>query len=96
MKAFEIRVKCFRQEDGLWRAEAQGIHGCWVDAPTLHEALSQLQEVAAMLLDLAAEQEKPVSVSALDSNDVYEAVLPILPAEHKFKRVSRRAKAATH
>lgn len=95
MKTYNLKVQCSKQEDGLWRAEVPGFQGCWVDAPTLHQALSEIQEVAAMLLDLAAEAEKPLPDSVTQSEQGLTATLPIVVGEHNFKRIARSTSRST-
>jgi predicted RNase H-like HicB family nuclease len=96
MKAFNVNVRIGRQEDGLWRAEVPQLDGCFVDAPTLQEALDGIQEVVAMFIDLFEEYEKdlPASVSPT-RDDEFDARLPVRVDEHKIIRKSpRRAKSA--
>jgi len=42
---YQAQLTVGRQEDGLWRVEVPGLHGCWVDAPTLAQAVAEIQEV---------------------------------------------------
>ena len=44
MQTYQIEVSISRQEDGLWRAEAPVLPGCFVDAETLEEAIRDIQE----------------------------------------------------
>jgi predicted RNase H-like HicB family nuclease len=64
---YQVQVSIGRQEDGLWRVEVPDLHGCWVDAPTLAQALSEIQEVIAMVIDYSNEQgwSRPSSVALL-------------------------------
>jgi predicted RNase H-like HicB family nuclease len=48
---YEVQLQIGRQEDGLWRVEAPGLQGCWVDAPTVEQAIADIQEVIAMAVD---------------------------------------------
>ena len=57
---YKVPLEVSHQEDGLWRATALHLKGCWVDAPTLAEALAQISDVIAMVLDLYNERGWPV------------------------------------
>jgi len=90
---YQVRVQLGRQEDGLWRAEVPGLPGCFVDAPTLAEAIANVQEVIAMALDELIEDEAETPERALAiPRDPDEVVLPILLSEHRFARPKRRAR----
>jgi len=90
---YQVRVQLGRQDDGLWRAEVPGLPGCFVDAPTLAEAIADVQEVIAMALDELIEEdsEMPPRTLAL-SREPDEVVLPILLSEHRFARPTHRAR----
>ena len=36
---YQVPVEISRQADNLWRVEPPALQGCWVDEPTLAEAL---------------------------------------------------------
>ncbi len=55
-KQYQVKVTLGRQEDGLWRADVPSLPGCFVDAPTVAEAIADIQEVIAMALDDLNEQ----------------------------------------
>ena len=76
-----------RQEDGLWRVEVPGLHGCWVDAPTLAQAIADIQEGIAMVLDEYEQKgwELPDAVAPL-KDEPTTAVVPVLVGEHSFVR----------
>ncbi len=80
---YQAQVRIGRQEDGLWRVEVPDLHGCWVDAPTLAQALSEIQEVIAMVIDYSNEQGWPLpsSVAPLATEPVV-AQLPVILSEH--------------
>jgi predicted RNase H-like HicB family nuclease len=94
---YQVQVNIGRQEDGLWRVEVPDLHGCWVDAPTLAQTLSEIQEIIAMVISYANEQGWPLpsSVTPL-TTEPGVAQLPIILSEHgladKGSR-SRRAKS---
>lgn len=85
---YQVEIQISRQEDGLWRVEVPGLHGCFVDAPTLAEAIADIQEVIAMAVDDSNEQgwTLPPSVEPL-ANEPERAVLPVLIQEYGFARV---------
>src|SRR5205823_5398307 len=89
---YQVEVQIGKQEDGLWRVEVPGLHGCWVDAPTLAQAIAEIQEVIAMVVDDSNEQgwQLPGSVTALETKPE-RAVLPVLLSEHRFTRPKSRS-----
>lgn len=44
MQTYQVEVSLSKQEDGLWRAEVPALPGCFVDADTVDEAISGIQE----------------------------------------------------
>ena len=92
MQAYQLRINISKQEDGLWRAEAPGLPGCFADAETLHEALQDVQEVAALMLDLDRETG---NVTGIEVRDGFEAVIPVVIEEHAIRRVAKRKKIAS-
>jgi predicted RNase H-like HicB family nuclease len=93
MKAYRVEVRLSKQEDGLWRAEIPLMPGSFVDAPTIHEALNEIQEVAAMFIDLLEEEGRtvlrPISPAADESLD---AILPVIVEEYAIRRPGRRSR----
>jgi predicted RNase H-like HicB family nuclease len=87
---YQVPLKISKQEDGLWRVEATCLQGCWVDAPTLEQALAEIHEVIAMVLDLYQEQDwsLPKEVVTTDTLPLH-ASIPVAPGETKFRRVSK-------
>ena len=85
---YQVPVKITKQEDGLWRIEAPDFPGCFVDEPTLAEALYQMQEVAAMFLDLIQEEGQPLpqEVKASGTVPLYTTI-PVAPDEIEFYKV---------
>lgn len=96
MKAYSIDVELSEQSDGLWRAQVAELPGCFVDAPTVAEALRDVQEAAAMFIDLCIEEGRPVpaSVKAIKA-DLPRSKLVIVPEQHTFKRPANRSQART-
>ena len=84
---YEVEIQIGRQEDGLWRVEVPGLNGCWVDAPTLAQAIADIQEVIVMAVDVATEQGRdlPASVKLL-ADEPYRALLPVIVSEHPFTK----------
>jgi predicted RNase H-like HicB family nuclease len=93
--AYQAQLSIGRQEDGLWRVEVPDLHGCWVDAPTLAQALAEIQEVIAMVIDLSNEEgwSLPSSVTTLTDEPV-AALLPIVLNEHRPAPKGSRARRA--
>jgi predicted RNase H-like HicB family nuclease len=88
-----LTVRLSHQEEGLWRAEIPGLQGGWVDAPTVAEALTDIQGVAAMLVDYYSElgQPLPASIKPTDPED-FQATLLLALDEHEVKRPSKRVR----
>ncbi|MCL5266349.1 MAG: type II toxin-antitoxin system HicB family antitoxin [Chloroflexi bacterium] len=57
---YAVPVKISKQEDGLWRAECPEFPGCFVDNADLSKALSEIQDVIRMYIELYREQGKPL------------------------------------
>ena len=93
---YQVEIQIGKQEDGLWRVEVPGLHGCWVDAPTLAEAIADIQEGVAMALDEYEERgwDLPTSVASLGQAPM-TATLPVLIHEHQFSRSKSRAPRVT-
>jgi predicted RNase H-like HicB family nuclease len=93
VNAYELQVRIYRQEDGLWRAEVPGLPGCWVDAATIAQAQSDIQEVAAMLVDYYTELNEPLPTSLKSTaSDELEARLLLRLDEHVIKRPTKRVR----
>ena len=96
MEIYEVEVRISKQEDGLWRAEVPSLPGCFVDDARLAQALTDIQEVAAMMLDLYLEQGKILpSAQRVDEGILVTTKVPIIIEEHKFRRPSRAKFAGT-
>jgi len=87
---YQVPLKISKQEDGLWRVDAICLQGCWVDAPTLEQALAEIHEVIAMVLDVYQEEgwAFPKEVTITDAL-LLSASIPVAPSEIKFRRVSK-------
>ena len=85
---YQVPLKIAKQEDGLWRIEDPSLPGCFVDEPTLAEALYQIHEVVAMFLDLNQEERRPLPEEVEVSRILpLYATLPVAPDEIEFYRV---------
>jgi predicted RNase H-like HicB family nuclease len=87
---YQVPVEINRQEDGLWRAEAPSLKGCWVDASTVESVLAQMPQVIAMVIDLYLEKgwSIPEEVSGVDTLPLH-ASLAVAIDEHEFHRPSK-------
>ncbi len=95
-KTYVLNVLISQQEDGLWRAEVPGLRGCFVDAETIREAVSGIQECIAMVIDLYLEEGWELPPEAKDQTELpLLASIPIAIHEFKFKRSSRAKVKAT-
>jgi predicted RNase H-like HicB family nuclease len=98
MDSYSIEVKLSKQEDGLWRAEVPALQGCFVDGVKLHEVLRDIQDVAAMFIDIELERgevSRPVKSGVVEGMTLR---LPVIVSEHSFRRVGKsrpRSKSAT-
>lgn len=52
---YDIRLRISKQEDGLFRVECPDLQGCFVDSPSLEEALADIQD--AMLLWFSSQRK---------------------------------------
>ena len=96
---YSVPLEIKRQDDDLWRVQCPHLKGCWVDAATLEEALAQIQEVAAMVLDLYQEKGWPLpkELTASKTGPVH-AVIPVqvkgVGHSEKSRATPRLSKAA--
>lgn len=85
---YQVPLKISKQEDDLWRVEAPSLQGCFVDEPTLAEALYEIHEVIAMFLDLDQEESHPLPEEVKVSNNLpLYASIVVAPDEIEFYRV---------
>src|SRR5687768_7451414 len=94
MDSYSIEVKLSKQEDGLWRAEVPAMQGCFVDGPKLHEVLRDIQEVAAMFIDIELERGSVSEAAEPYAVEGMTLQLPVIVSEHSFKKPSRRVTAS--
>lgn len=92
---YEVQLQISRQEDGLWRIEVPGLRGCRADAPTVEQAIADIQEVIAMAVDDSNENgwALPPTVSPLTEGPV-RATLPVAISEFGFARPKPRGRRA--
>ena len=90
MRVFNVQVELATQEDGLWRATVPNLPGCWVDAPTMEQAISDIQEAVAMFIDVLEERGEtlPSSVKP-DTGTRITAKIPVDAAAYHFSRPSK-------
>jgi len=84
---YSVPVRTGKQEDGLWRAEAEGIQGAFVDAETLEQALSEIHEVIVMALHLDLPRAEPLP-PGVEQGEVlpFTVTVPVVPTEHQIRR----------
>ena len=87
---YQVPVEVGQQGDGLWRAEAPHLKGCWVDAPTMEEAITEINEVIAMVLDVYRERSwsLPEEVIATPAPPLH-ATIPVASGEGAPRRRSK-------
>ncbi|MBI2326705.1 type II toxin-antitoxin system HicB family antitoxin [Candidatus Curtissbacteria bacterium] len=52
-------IEITTQEDGLYRVFCPEMQGCWVDSPTLEEALRDIQEVIKLSVRSRVKHQEP-------------------------------------
>ncbi|MBI2911684.1 MAG: type II toxin-antitoxin system HicB family antitoxin [Chloroflexi bacterium] len=88
-----LAARLSRQDDGLWRVEVPALPGAFVDAPTVEQALSEIQEVAAMVIDLYQEEQRSFPPEVREIAELPALLtLPVVVAEHSFRRITRPKK----
>lgn len=60
MKAWKVKVEIKPWPDGGYIAEAPALQGCWVVAPTVAEAISDIYEVIEMSITSRLERDEPL------------------------------------
>ena len=89
---YNVPVTISKQEHGLWRVEAPSLQGCFVDGEKLKQALADIHEGIAMMLDALKEEGAPLpsDIVASDNLPVTTTVL-VAPSEHTFRRFRLRS-----
>lgn len=91
---YRAEVHIEKQEDGLWRVAVPGLQGAWVDAPSLEEAYSRVQEVIALAVDYYQEHGWPLpGTVTVEDGPPRKAVLVVIPDEHQIS-LPKRARAS--
>lgn len=89
---YKVPVQISKQEDGLWRVEAPDLQGCFVDAETIEQALAEIHEVVAMMVDVYQEKGWVLPTSVVQEEHLpVSTMLPICVTEHKFRRIPASA-----
>lgn len=87
---YNVPVTISKQEDGLWRAEAPSIQGCFVDAETLEQALADIHEVIVMMLDLDLPETEPIPDDVVRGEALPISVtVPVVPSEHRIRHYAQ-------
>jgi predicted RNase H-like HicB family nuclease len=86
MNVYDLEVKLSKQEDGLWRAEIPSLPGCFVDGPVIKDVMHDIQECAAMALDLELELGRLPDELKPHPQEHWRLRIPVVIEEHTFKR----------
>ncbi len=93
MTCYQVPLEINIQEDGLYRVESPHLQGCWVDAPTIKQAMEGIQEVIAMTIDIYEEDAWPLPEQVIATDALpLKATVPVVINEHKFRRISKGSK----
>lgn len=85
---YQVPLEISKQGDGLWRVKAPSLPGCFVDEPTLADALYEIHEVIAMFIDIHQEEGRPLPDEIKESTTLpIQVTIPVSPAEIAFDRV---------
>jgi predicted RNase H-like HicB family nuclease len=71
-----VPVEISRQEDGLWRVECPTFQGCFVDDADLSQALTDIQEVIKMYIDLSRERGERLPAE-ISSDSLIVTLIPV-------------------
>ena len=86
MDSYSVEVHLSKQADGLWRARVPHLQGCFVDGGSLKDVLRDIQDVAAMFIDIHLEQgnlPRDVDERAPEGTTLR---LPVILSDHTFRR----------
>ena len=76
MRTYQVEVSISKQENGLWRAEVPVLPGCFVDAETLDEAVTDIQD--AIRLFIASNRKHgdqvPLALSTITESDLPQSL----------------------
>ncbi|MSQ10397.1 MAG: type II toxin-antitoxin system HicB family antitoxin [Dehalococcoidia bacterium] len=92
---FLVDVRISKQEDGIWRVEVPGLQGGWTDAPTIEEALRDLHEIVALMLDFDEAHDHPLPESIRPADTLPQAATILVDtSEHVIKRRAPRKRTS--
>ena len=76
MQAYQVEVSISKQEDGLWRAEVPVLPGCFVDAETLEEAMTDIQETIRLFIASYRKHGDPIppTLSTITESDLPQSL----------------------
>ena len=57
---YSFPVLVGKQDDGLWRVECPALQGCFVDDPSLDQALADMYEVMRTFVEIYREEGRPL------------------------------------
>ncbi|GEM_PF-1218477 len=88
---YKVQVEVSKQEDNLWRVEAPDLQGCFVDAETLEQAMAEIHEVIAMVVDIYLEDERQLPANVMLTNELpVKLSVLVSPGEHIIRRFPLR------
>ena len=89
---YNVPVTIDKQKDGLWRVEAPSLQGCFVDAERLEQALAEIHEVIAMMIDIYQEDGLPLPTEISPQEQLpATTMVPVVLFEHKFRRIPAKS-----
>jgi|SRR4051812_39537615 len=78
MATYEVEVRITPWEEGGYLADAVGLHGCWVIADTVGQAVEDIREVVQLWLDARRTHDMPVPPGLEHADHVaIRIVLPV-------------------
>ena len=85
---YHVPLEISKQGDGLWRVKVPSLPGCFVDEPTLADALYEIHEVIAMFIDIHQEEGRtlPDEIKEITTLPI-QATIQVAPGEIDFDRV---------
>jgi predicted RNase H-like HicB family nuclease len=85
---YQVPLEISKQGDDLWRVKVPSLPGCFVDEPTLADALYQIHEVIAMFLDIHQEEGRTLPDEIKESITLpIQVTIQVAPDEIAFDRV---------
>ena len=78
MAAYEVEVRISPSDDGGYRAQAVGLHGCWTIADTIGQAIEDMREVVHLWVEASREHNMPMPPGLADAKDIsIKVVVPV-------------------